>query len=558
MFRINLRTDILLGRLISCVGSRSGFVVAVCLVSLAPKAVVGGDPTPFIAPTGESAGSFFGHSVSDAGDVNDDGFGDVIVGAPFGGSGRAYVYFGGSSTDEIADITLAGEPGVSTYGFPVSSAGDINGDGIADLMVCAAGDNTFLGRVYIYFEGPGADTTADLILFGEVASDQFGAAAADAGDVNGDGFDDVIVGAPYNDAGGPGFGRAYVYCGGPSLDAIADLVLTGQEANDYLGYSVSAGDVDGDGSNDLIVGALSNAEGDFEVGRVFIYYGGPDWDSIVDFKLTGEEPFDLFSHSVAGGADFNGDGFDEVIVGGLYANRVEIDYGGPDTEETPTADLILYGEMPGNVFGARVSDAGDMNGDGYGDVIVGGGAADGSDGGRAYVYLGGPSPDDIADLTMAGEAPFDGFGYGSGAGDFNGDGYDDVVVGASRNDFAGQDAGRAYVYLGGSELTPGGQDVSDANIDSPSVGEILLSSPYPNPLHAARTSFVQFALGRSASVHLSLQDVQGRTVANRERESFAGGTHSVSWNPGVLPSGVYYLRIEADGDVATRKWVILR
>jgi hypothetical protein len=272
--------------------------------------------------------------------------------------------------------------------------------------------------------------------------------------------------------------------------------------------------------------------------------------------LTSNPPY-----SVAGGADFNGDGFEEIMMGGLYSNQVEIDYGGPDTEETPTADLILHGEYPWDSFGAFLSNAGDVNGDDYGDVIVGalGNDAGGDHAGRAYVYLGGSSPNDVADLTTTGEATYDTFGISvSGAGDFNGDEYDDVIVGASRNDFAGEDAGRAYVYLGGPELTAGGQGVTGVDINSPATRQFSLSPPRPNPLYGRGPSIVQFTLDQASIVRLSLQDVLGRTVAERESESFAGGTHSVSWNPGVLPSGVYYLRIEAGEDAATRKWVILR
>ena len=191
--------------------------------------------------------------------------------------------------------------------------------GIADVIVGAwlndAGSPN-AGRAYVYYGGPGADSVADLTLTGAAANDSFGAAVSGAGDVNGDGHADVIVGAIYNDAGGFDAGRAYVYYGGSGADAVADLTLTGAATGDYFGLRLSkAGDVNGDGYADVIVGAYSNDAGGANAGRAYVYYGGPGADAVADLTLTGAVANDQFGVSVSGAGDVDGNGFADVIVG---------------------------------------------------------------------------------------------------------------------------------------------------------------------------------------------------------------------------------------------------
>ncbi len=439
-------------------------LMGLCLVlaSLAPGSAHAISSRTLFTPTGAAALDYLGYSVAGAGDVNGDGYGDVIVGAyanDAGGAsaGRAYVYYGGPGVDASADLILTGAVAGDNFGFSVAGAGDVNGDGYGDVIVGAlyndAGGSS-AGRAYVYFGGPGVDASADLILTGAAAGDGFGISVAGAGDVNGDGYGDVIVGAYANDAGGVDAGRAYVYFGGPGADAVADLTLTGATASDYFGISVAgAGDVNGDGYGDVIVGARGNDAGGTDAGRAYVYFGGPGADAVADLTLTGAATGDFFGHSVAGAGDVNGDGYGDVIVGAYYndaggtnAGRAYVYYGGPGADAV--ADLTLTGAAAGDEFGTSVAGAGDVNGDGYGDVIVGarGNDAGGTDAGRAYVYFGGPGADAIADLTLTGAAAYDDFGHSvAGAGDVNGDGYGDVIVGASGNNAGGTDAGRAYV-----------------------------------------------------------------------------------------------------------------
>ncbi|MBK8382126.1 MAG: FG-GAP repeat protein [Ignavibacteria bacterium] len=183
-----------------------------------------------------------GNSVSTAGDVNGDGFNDIAVGAPYnnaGGSaaGRSYIYFGGTILNNTADVVLTGKVSSEFFGISVSSAGDVNGDGYSDVIVGAYGNNTlgsFAGRVYVYFGGINVDTVADVIMTGAASGDQFGISVSSAGDVNGDGYSDVIVGANFNDSAGATSGRAYIYLGGSIMNNIVDVIMTGAAAGDQF------------------------------------------------------------------------------------------------------------------------------------------------------------------------------------------------------------------------------------------------------------------------------------------------------------------------------------
>ena len=185
------------------------------------------------------------------------------------------------------------------------------------------------------------------VLNGNVPGDTFGGAVAGVGDQNGDGMADVIVGAYQSDVGGLDAGRAYVFHGGRKIDVKAHAAFGAQAAGDLFGVSVAtAGDVNKDGFPDIIVGAHENDAAGANAGRAYIYFGGPAGDNRPDVTLTGEAAGDAFGYSVAGAGDVNGDGYADVIVGAYEnstradgAGRAYVYYGGSRMDGTPDAHL---------------------------------------------------------------------------------------------------------------------------------------------------------------------------------------------------------------------------
>ena len=377
--------------------------------------------------TGEAVNNQFGYSVSSAGDVNSDGYADVVVGANRHNSytGRAYIFYGGASMNSAVDITMNGESANSTFGTSVSLAGDVNSDGYEDVIVGANGFSSNTGRGYVFFGGNSMDNTADVVMTGEAANNNFGVSVSSAGDINGDGFADVLIGAyGYNS----NTGKTYIYFGGTNMNPAADVSIIGESAFNYFGNSVSsAGDVNGDGFSDVIIGAFGYTT---LTGKVYVYFGGTSMDTISDITMTGETTNSSFGISVSSAGDINADGYSDLIAGanGYNSNTGRVYFYDYFMKNVISPEIIINGEAVNNNFGSSVSSAGDVNADGYSDIVIG--ARNSSVTGKAYIYYGGLSADNIADVTMTGEgSSFFGASVSS-AGDVNGDGYSDVIISA--------------------------------------------------------------------------------------------------------------------------------
>jgi hypothetical protein len=437
--------------------------------------------SPAWTAEGDQIDAWFGSSVATAGDVNGDGYSDVIIGAPSYSNGqtyegRAYLYHGAAAGLAASPAwTAEGDQAYAYFGGSVAVAGDVSSDGYSDVIVGArqyTNGEPAEGRAFVYQGSPaGLAASPDWTAESDQAWASFGISVATAGDVNGDGHSDVIVGAAGYTNGEIEEGGAYLYQGSSAgLAAVSGWAAESDQAHAQLGESVAtAGDVNGDGYSDVIVGAYRYDNGQTDEGRAFAYFGSsgglaasPDWTAESD------QAYAHFAYSVATAGDANGDGYSDVIVGAPSYADGQTDEGrgfvyyGSSTGLSASPDWTAQSNHAWAKFGISVAAAGDVNGDGYSDVIVGAyGYSGGQTGeGRAYVYHGGAngiaaSPAWTAESNQAGAQLGNSV---AAAGDVNGDGYGDVIVGAYAYDSGDTDEGRAFVYHG----SPAGLDTLSA------------------------------------------------------------------------------------------------
>ncbi|MEM7704586.1 MAG: Ig-like domain-containing protein [Pseudomonadota bacterium] len=421
------------------------------------------------AINGEGTDHFSGRAISGIGDINGDGFDDLVIGAPRGDNGSndyrgiSYVVFGSDSgfPANLELATLNGTNGFALlglnpddeFGHTVGGAGDVNGDGLNDLLI----GTEFANLSFVLFgrETPFSprsflsEITANegFRITGAGSGDAAGGAVSIAGDVNGDGFDDILIGAAFADPNGSiNAGASYIVfgtdAGFPSnldlgtLNGSNGFVMNGEAAGDFAGLAVSgAGDINADGFDDLLIGAQNASP----------------------------------TNGTAAGITYVIFGFDDFAID--LISLANVGRGGG----TSSVGLTIDGLAPFDLLGIAVSDAGDINGDGFGDVLLGADPAGGSGPGTSYVVLGSdqqfPSSLDLSSLdgsngfTINGVASEDGAGLSvSSAGDVNGDGLDDFLVGARRADPVGKtNAGITYLIYGTTAGYPATLDLASVD-----------------------------------------------------------------------------------------------
>ena len=405
-------------------------------------------------------------------------------------------------------------------GTSVSGAGDINGDGIDDLIIGAdsadPNDNNFTGQSYVVFgskkrfpsslELSALDGSNGFTLNGINEGDATGRSVSKAGDINGDGIDDLIIGAAQASPNGDSSGESYVVFGNkeefPSslelsaLDGSNGFTLNGIDEFDASGTSVSgAGDINGDGIDDLIIGSSqANPNSIAYAGQSYVVFGNKGefpaslelsaLDGHNGFALNGINQEDFAGFSVSGAGDINGDGTDDLIIGAPEADQTGQSYvvfgneeGFPASFELSTLDgnngFTLNGINSRDALGVSVSDAGDINGDGIDDLIIGAVNANPNGiayAGQSYVVFGNeegfPASLELSALdgnngfVFNGTNDFDNLGDSvSRAGDINDDGIDDLIIGAQGADETGQ----SYVVFGSKEGFPPSLEPADLN-----------------------------------------------------------------------------------------------
>jgi len=389
------------------------------------------DPLIFNLP--DAGPGYFGESFA-TGDFNGDGYEDMLVGASYYSSftGRAYVYYGGPDMDNEKDVTLSGAAGA--FLAESVAAGDFNGDGYDDALVSARNVGS-AGAAYIFYGGAEMVGGVDVTFTGQTINDNFGS-TVEAGNFNGDSYDDALIGAP-DYLSNSEKGRAYVYYGGATVNTVADVTMTGESDSDYFGFPLAVGNVNGDSYDDAIVSAIEYNGGTGR-GKVYVFYGGSSMNNGADKTFTPAFASWGYGRDIVSG-NFNGDSYDDIAVGlweySSRAGRIYI-YNGASNMNTGE-DVTISGGT-GDQAGITL-ESGDINNDGYDDLISG--VRDSSY--DIKVYHGSSSMDNSADLTLSGLVTSSSYYAYVGAGDFNGDGYTDIASGYK--EYNGS-YGRAYVY----------------------------------------------------------------------------------------------------------------
>jgi hypothetical protein len=477
---------------------------------------------------GASASDWTGYSVSNAGDVNGDGKVDILVGAegasPQGrlNAGAVYLIYGSTNFSAMLDLNttwtatqgMVIQGGVSgdQAGTSVRGVGDVNGDGMSDLMVGAYRTSslrrTDAGAAYIIYGSKTLPaildlnitlTTAQGMIIQWAAYDNIGSSISGAGDVSGDGISDLLVAVPYaSPLNRTQAGVAYLIYGSRSLPAVLDLnttltatqgmVIQGGMSGDNAGHSVnSAGDVNGDGISDLLIGAYyASPQSRSLAGAAYLIYGSKTLPAVLDLNtlnltqgmvIQGAAELDQAGISVSSAGDINGDTIPDLLVGADYASPLGrtqagtayLIYGSKTLPAildlntlTGALGMIIQGAAAEDFTGNSVSSAGDMNGDGINDLVVGAVGASPvgrSSAGAAYLIYGSRTLSAVLDLNaitvtqglvIQGAAAIDNTGCSvSSAGDMNGDNISDLVLGAFVASPLGRfRAGAAYVIYG--------------------------------------------------------------------------------------------------------------
>ncbi|MGB2696441.1 MAG: T9SS type A sorting domain-containing protein, partial [Candidatus Zixiibacteriota bacterium] len=446
----------------------------------------------------------FGKSVACAGDVNNDGYDDIIVSAPSAYNpnngaelaGKAHIYLGGSPMDTVVDVILQDSDYRYFFGSQVTSAGDVNGDNYDDVMVAATGGWDPAGRVFIYLGGEEMDSLFDIYIYGHPDSvEELGRSLTGIGDINCDNYDDILIGSPYT-----GFpqapGKAEIYLGGNPMDTVSDLAFYGDSIN--YGHSgrvvASAGDVNGDGIMDILVSR-----------------GAGGWNSkLLRSKLPcGDLTFDTFY---------------------LWEEPV-----------SPTA------------FGLTLSTAGDLNKDGFADIIIGDYQSGKELKGKVHIFFGGSEMDSSADIILIGDDR-EGEKFGVNVayiGDINGDSYDEISVSSY---YDSSHIGKVFVFTSYATL------VNDQSNEH-KMKYFNLFQNYPNPFNPE--TIIEYVLPENAQVDVSVYNILGKHVTTLIDQYQISGYKKATWDGknqagSEVSSGVYFYRLKTDSFIEVKKMLMLK
>lgn len=533
--------------------------------------------TPVVL-VGSQLGDRFGDPVACAGDVNGDGFDDLVVGAwgtDSGGavnSGRAYLLLGSAAgVNETPAWVRGGTSSGAQFGMSVSSAGDVNGDGYDDVLAGAGREGADQrGHAFLYLGGSaGLDTIPAWQSIGPSSYSWFGTCVAGVGDVNGDGYADFAVGAPNANVPAGNAGDVRVYYGSPAGPQPSPTVVPGELPGSWFGYSVAcAGDVNRDGFDDMAVGAVYGSHPEMHEGLAYLFLGSASGIATVPSWVTeADDSNATWGISVRRAGDLDADGYDDLALGAHHFGSAEAQY-----PEGPGAALVYRGSATGLAttplwfqkgpkilahFGHSVGCAGDVNGDGVSDLFVSTMTYTGTvvNEGRVQVFYGhaGTGPSTVADWSYAPGVRVS-LGQSVAADmDLNGDGAPDLAAGTSgAGEGSTSEYGQVFVFYG----VP-----SPLSVPTSVRARSSLGAPVPLPFRERVR--IPFVLGAAGPARLAVFDLAGRLVATLFAGRRAAGGGEVVWDGRdargrACAAGVYVVRLEAGGDGASRRVVLVR
>ena len=494
---------------------------------------------------GDTSLSAFGASLA-SGDVNSDGISDILVASDSldreheGYRGMVNIYYGNHVGSTVPDLVLR-SPVLKGSNSPNLASGDLNGDGYADVAMGEEMADHGGGTCTVFMGGNPMDTTPAFIIYGKSSwwlNFHFGCDVS-IGDVNGDGQDDLVVGA-YSTAESPGdqgTGRVYVFYGGATFDTIPDVVLRGGHDGYYEGFGIrvsAEGDFDHDGFHDLYIGAW--VYGSDTRGRMYVYYGGDPMDTSYDMAMLGEGPGQKLGFDKPGALSAQGN-FDYAVAGcelwsdggGSQRGKVYIHEGGRPMDSIP--DISLLGPQESCDLGVSVQSAGDATGDGNDDLIAGAPSVHPpSTAGAAYLWETGAHFDTMPDGWILGESEWQLVGFEtSTAGDLDGDGRSEFMVSNYPSDEP------TYVWV--CKYTGSGIEE-----EKPRPLTSLRLEVAPNPARGAFS--VRYEVTSPSRVSVGLFDASGRLVRSLSEGEVASGRYEARLPSGVLPAGVYFCTLD--------------
>ena len=501
----------------------------------------------------------FGSDVSDAGDVNNDGYPDIIVGASshWDGyyAGRVYLFYGADTPQKKPDLIFKS---TTTYngndvffGRKVHNAGDVNGDGYSDILI----EEKY--KASLFLGGAPMDTIVDKIFNIQVSTDfNF----SPVGDMNGDGCDDILYGKPFEGAGG----TAVLFLGAKKLNNASEITLTGSAAGDDFGkVTAAAGDMNKDGYADFLIAVPGDDSYGTDLGTIHLYYGSSTFSptQTIAYPAPADNPLTYdFGYHLSGGHDINGDGVNDVVVSkGLYSltsnsneGRIYIYYGGAASPDK-SVDVILTGSAPKKYLGLKqLKLIHDINGDGFDDMLTteGNYTSGGDDGIKPVILYGNTTIDDQSDVTLP---------YSPMNGDiefyFDNNKQESIMLaGNPVNSAAGPSMGRVFVHSG----TVTGLFENDPN--NTIVNHFALEQNYPNPFNP--TTVISYSVGAQNAAPLQVQlviyNVLGQKVATLVSGKQAAGHHQVNWNAAKFPSGLYFYQLKTANLTQTRRMLLIK